>query len=262
MIAPGAIAPFSIHSRQYYSQAVQEALDKFPNPLADGEASKIAAIINLASFSGNWEDAYDYFFGWFLTDEANALTSWKGTKTATNVSDSVHTPNQGFLFDGIADFINTNITPSTDLTNASLNDIHATAYCFDNLDSGNGKFLFGTLVGVNQLLLQQSGGSIFSNVNSSLNFSKSGNFLDKTRYGLHRVEAASQQLFVNGVQAATDTDISNGLSSIPIFVGCRNTGVAGNFINAEESYFLIGGGFDLTALNTELNLVQSSFNLN
>ena len=62
-------------------------------------------------FRGVWQQ-HDYFFGWFLTDETNALTSWKGTKTATNVSDALFS-RFGVLTDGSSSYIDPNITFST-----------------------------------------------------------------------------------------------------------------------------------------------------
>ena len=62
-------------------------------------------------FRGVWQQ-HDFFFGWFLQDEANSLVSWKGTKTATNVNSA--TFNEfGVLTNGTDSYIDINITPST-----------------------------------------------------------------------------------------------------------------------------------------------------
>jgi hypothetical protein len=234
----------------------QDVINKFPNALADGEEVKIRAIVKQMYNTGVWQQ-HDYFFGWFLTDEANALISWKGTKTATNVNSA--TFNEfGVLTDGSTSYINTNIVPSTDLTNASLNNAHVEGYCYDNLDVTSSRYLYGS-GGGNFLAIRQSA-AIAAYVNG-ISLSSSGVsslFMGKTRYGIGRIDGTNQEIFVNGTEVDTESDSSTGLGTGFMSIG----GISGSsLLNARQSYFCIGGGYDLTALNASLNLVQSLFNL-
>ena len=250
---------------------VNELLDsviaKFPNTLANGEESNIRTVVRQMYNTGVWQQ-HDYFFGWFLTDETNALTSWKGTKTATNVASA--TFNEfGVLTDGSSSYINTGIVPSTDLTNASLNDIHLEAYCYDNLSVLSQKNMFGCQDATNKIFIQQRPDvNNFTFQVNSTGFSAGGGgsslglFQDNTRYGIHRGNSSNNEIYIDGTKEHTAGDASSGLVNEDLVIGCRNNnGVFDRFLNARQSYFCIGGGYDLTALNTSLNLVQSLFNL-
>lgn len=249
------------------SQTVLEVLNKFPNPLADGEAEKIEKVVDDMVYRGVWQQ-HDYFFGWFLTDETNALTSWKGTKTATNVNSS--TFNEfGVLTDGSSSYINTNVNLSTDLTNGSQNDIHIESYCYDNLSVANQKNMFSCQDATNKVFIQQRPDvNNFTYQVNGIDFSTGGGvaslglFQDNTRYGLHRDDPSNNEIYVDGNQASTEGDASSGLVNEDLVIGCRNNnGAFDRFLNARQSYFCIGGGYNLTALNTSLDLVQSTFNL-
>lgn len=246
------------------SSIVQSVLDNFPNSLTSGEAGKIEKIVDTMVSSGNW-DQIDYFFGWFLSDEANALTSWKGIKTATNVNSAVF-DSKGVLTNGSNSYIDTNIVLSTDLINAILNDTHIDSFCYDNLDTSNGKYLFGvSTTDVLQINQNPTLSRFVFNVNSATTsrFNDGvGLFQDKTRYSIGRDDSINQEMFINGVQVDTEGDVSTGLSTKSITIGALQAGIVQLHLNAKQSYFLIGGGFDLVALNNELNLVQTLFNLN
>ncbi len=64
-------------------------------------------------------------------------------------------------------------------------------------------------------------------------------------------------------EVATDADLSAALVTFEIYIGARNNGndLGSNFLNAELSYFLIGGGFNLANLDTMLDTVESEFSL-
>ena len=225
---------------------------------------KIETVVDDMVFRGVWQQ-HDYFFGWFLQDEANALVSWKGTKTATlnGTVDPTHS-SFGFLTDGVDNYIDTNITPSTDLTNASLNDIHIDAYCYDNLDTGDTKALFG-INSQKMFAFQSLSLGIVYAINQSTNSSSTTSNIiqDKTRYSIGRINSSNAELFINGVQDKTEADASSSLPIYNLYIGARNNAntSALSHINARQSYFCIGGGYDLAALNNSLNLVQSTFNL-
>ena len=149
-----------------FSAETVKAIGKMPNALAAGESEKMNRVIRLMELSGNW-DKLDYLMVFAMNDATNGLTSWKGTKTGTNVSGSVHTANQGYLFDGSADYINTNITPSTDLTNGVQDDIHVECYCYDNQDTSALKDIFGSFDSTPNRLHARQNSNLVYRVNSS-----------------------------------------------------------------------------------------------
>ena len=245
------------------SPEAQAVLAKFPNPLAVGEEAKIIQIVDLMVL-GNYTQ-YDYFFGWFLTDPVNRLTSWFGTKTATAVNSPIF--NEFGILTSNSKYIDTGIVPSTDLTNATLNDTHTETYIYEGLQGGTGThYAYGCNdVSVNFISLAQSAAGIaaFTNTNAAAIYGGETVFASKKGYGAGRIVSTNHEVFVNRSQVSTGVRNSTGLPAVSIYVGTRNgNGSPANGIASRQSYFLIGGGFDLTALNTELNLVQSLFNLN
>jgi hypothetical protein len=234
-----------------------------PNPLTDTEKDNIAEVVDTMVASGNWSKL-DYLFNRALIDPANALTSWKGIKTGANVNGCLHSPGKGYIGNGTTQYIDNNIKVSTDLVNATLNNIHAESYCYENLDSNNGRFMFGMIdtAGTDKRLSVNQGAPMAYSVNAATDDVYAGGalFLNNTRYGLHRANSADHQLYVNGVQVDSDLKASSALGIHNIYSLSRNVnGAPSNFINARESYFLVGGGFDLVALDTEMDLLETLF---
>ena len=244
-----------------YSPAVISVANKFPNQLGTDELNKIAAVVDPMVKSGNW-DKVDFLIVFAMADSGNALVSWKGTKTATGVGSPTHTANQGYESD-IGKYINTGIDLGSDLTNGIQDDLHIASYCYSNATSTAFRFLFGVNDGTNETNLQQVTGNIRWQVNSS-NVSQNNieaQFQALTRYEIHRSSAANQALYKNGSLVESEADASTGVpAGETVFIGGENNnGSFANQLNAVHSYWLVGGGFDLTALNNELNILESEF---
>lgn len=154
MIAPGNISPFWIGGKQYRSATAESVISSFPNPLANGEAGKVAQVVDTMVDSGNW--AKNKTLACLaMADPVNALWDWKRQVTYTAVNSPVHVANKGYLFDGSANYINTNFVPSTG--GLLLNDTHIECYCYENLDTTDTVSLYGAL-STDRLFIQQQPG--------------------------------------------------------------------------------------------------------
>lgn len=254
-----------------------------PNPLAEAEAQSVidkltdALVIDIENKiriavmsmfnSGTW-DNLDFWFGWHIPGSDNRLISWKGIKTGI----AVNSPSfdlKGMLSDGSTNLVNTKVKPSTDFVKATLNDTHVESYVYENLDTGVTKVLFGSNgTGSENITMFQDGTTnIVGRVNvtgaGDVTFAEtSGQFQDKTRYGIGRDDSSNQEIFKNGAQVATAAQSSSALSDEEIYVGAfNNQGVAANFINVKQSYLCIGGGFDLVVLDNDKTEYEKLFEL-
>ncbi len=263
-ISPAIVSPAVLGAREVpVSPEVQAVLDLMPNPVSASDRARIVAIVDPAVTSGVWAKI-DFFFVHAMADPDNALTSWVGTKTATNVNASTHTPLQGYLFNGTTQYLDSGVVLTTDMTNYSLNDGHTECYCYDN-SSASTAFLFGveSTISTRTFLFQFDTllqGKVHTN--GKVDYTAIGTFQDNERYGIGRDDSANQEIFRDGVEVETDSDASNSLPSVSIYIGARNKNdVVSSPINAEISYFLLGGGFNLTDLDTMLDTVETEFSL-
>lgn len=247
-----------------FSAEAQAVFDNLPNALTETEKEGIATFVDASVISGNW-DLYDYFFGYFLNDETNALTDWRTGLLSTAVSAPTHTANQGFLFNGTTQYIDTEVNLSTDSTNYVQNAANIGGYCYENNDLTKAVH---TLFFV-QVSAQSSG--VFGEFSSSrLRFSSNTNasaavysgassILSATRYFVRRTNA-QQFLYIAGSSVSTDSDASSTSANRNVFVGAYNiTPVPLHFFDGEISHFFTGGNFDITEQNSELDQLESDF---
>lgn len=259
MIAPGAITA-QLQARVF--SVAQEVLASFPNPLAPDEPGKITTVIEEMISTGDWNNTRSLAcFAMF--DPINALWDWKRQETMTNVSGSVHTPSEGYLFDGLADHINTNFLASSELL---LDDLLISVYCYENFSASSFRMLFGvTDDSSNALLIDQNvgGDSLIYQVNTTTNSvhpTVTGAFLDGTRYSIGRNDAVNNELYIAGIEVDSEADASVGLPDLDIYVGARNNnGTPNLLLNASVSYFHAMISPDIVAINNELNTLENLF---
>ena len=251
------------------SDEVQAVLDKMPNTVIQADIDKIAAIVNPAVITGVWPSGsgqtggqIDFFFA-PLTDQDNALTSWIGTKTMTNVNSVVYTPGSDWDCNGTTSYLNTNITPSTDLSIGSLNDIHLGIYCKENLSAGG----FREILGVDssgRIRISQTGAPLtrgFLNSNNAIDGSAEV-LQSNTRYQINRSAGNFAELLKNNIQVGTNTNVSATLPTDSVYLGCLNFGgTPSSFLDCKVSYFVIGGGLNQSDFNTFLSTVETEFSL-
>ena len=236
---------FASTIRGGYSSEALAVFDRLPNPLTTNEKNGIATFVDTSVASGNW-DKLDYFFGYFLEDSVNALIDWKTGLLSTAVNSPIHTPNEGYLFNGINQYINTNINLSTDLINSTLNNNYFEAYVYSNL-STDATMLYGavTTSGTSKALqLYQTTDSIKYNLfdSNSGKFTTSY-FQNRTRYAINRQTSAGKFLFINGTSAISSAIASTSIPSLNLFVGARNLrGAPANYFNGKVAYFYNGSG--------------------
>lgn len=261
MSAPGALSPVLISPRVLdgLSSEVQAVLDNMPNPVSDADEARIIAIVDPAVASGVW-DQIDFFFCFAMADPDNALTSWIGTKTATNVNAATHTALQGYLFNGTTQHLDTNINLNTEGVNYLQDSADISIYCFDFTSGGD---LFGSGSGADdRVRLRESGGSILAALNCTQSTVEATGIADTTRYGFNRTVSTEWIYFKDGVLESTEIETSDTVTTIEPFIGAfNNNGAACCWINAEVSYALFGGGIDPTDLDTMLDTVETEFSL-
>ena len=99
-----------------------------------------------------------------------------------------------------------------------------------------------------------------SRCNNSITRSSLGEQIqDNTRYGLHREVAANYDILKNG-SATNINQASVGLSSKEIYIGGYNSnGIFAGGSSYSSSHFHAMISPDLSALNTELTLLESLF---
>jgi len=251
------------------SAEVQAALDLLPNPDLE-DSDKLAAIIDPSVIDGTW-DQIDYLFNFAFEDEDNGLTNIApagGVKLAVAVNAPTHTGGEGFLFNGTTQYLQLGIIPSTDLTNATLNDMHVEFYVFDNLDAGTVKIPFGARDATQTLQTFQNTGLVYTVNNNDAGTWTTGEgapaaYADVTRYGVRRTDSTTISFLENGIVVDTEAPkTSLNLPVVEFYVGCRNSiGTADLFINAKLSYWMIGGGFNLTNLDSMLDIVETQYGL-
>lgn len=172
------------------------------------------------------------------------------------------TTGKGFLFDGVEGYLNTGFTPSTDGVNYELNDAEVQVYCWENIDETANKYLLGAQGSSGNISRITQNTTLRASINSTSNtvYTDDATFQNLTRYGVERNDSFNQQFYKNGVVVKTEADGSVGLADAEIFIGgLNNNGTPSTLINARTSYLILGGGFDNTALNTDLTLVETEF---
>jgi len=279
-ISPAIISPRVLNGGGGVSDEVQAVIDLMPNEVSAADQDRIVAIVDPAVITGLWPTGnpavvatgdVDYFYCFAMADPDNALTSWIGTKIATNINAATHTPLQGYSFNGTTQYLQSDITLSTDMTNWTLDDAHAECYCFNNSEARTDiRAMWGGETAApdntrNILFQWPSLNFMTVEINTGTNLFSSvlDTFQDNERYGAGRDDSANQELFINGAEVDTGAAASSAvLSSHEIYIAARNNnGALQDHLEAELSYFLIGGGFNLANLDTMLDTVETQFSL-
>lgn len=268
MSSPGGISPAIVAARVLdgISAEAQAVIDLMPNAVIQADQDRIVAIVDEAVDLGVW-DTIDFFFCFAMDDPDNALTSWVGTKTATNVNAATHTALQGYIGNGTTQYLDTNIDITTDMTNFLQDDGQIEAYCYDNSDAGNAA-LFGLAEGGGQrtITFQVPAGEYISwgcNGPSVNHLLVPFLYQDNTRYGVRRTASDNQDFILQGVVEDNNTDASQALSNFlfAVLANGDSEDVVGFIMEGTCSYLLVGGGFNLTNLDTVLDTVETQFEL-
>ena len=133
----------------------------------------------------------------------------------------------------------------------------------NNNKSTNNLFLFGANDGSNDIQMRQQplvSLRLFVAVNEGTGFGDSNHtaFQDNTRYGARRTASNAEDSLINGSVSASSSIVASGIPTTDIEIGA----FGGNlFFDGTISYFLIGGGFNLTNLDSMLDVVETQFSL-
>ena len=233
-----------------FSPEAQAVINRMTG-LTNDEKNAIATFVDAEVLNGNYA-LYDEFWCYGLTTAANALTGWL-TKTATN-NGATKTVN-GFSFDGITDYVDTNFTPSIDAVKFTSSDCLAGAYQYQKIGDG---CVFGSFQSAPNRVTQLFNFSInAAAINAPIGID-SGILADNTLAVLSRPD---NKLYKNGVSANMLSATEAALTSIPFYVGCRNSnGSPANFSGGVISTFIIGAGngFNHLGHNTNINTLLTS----
>ncbi len=261
MSSPGCISPAIVAERGAgggggVSPEAQAVLDRYIG-LTGTETDAIVAFVDAEVSDGNW-DTYDEFF-LFPLGATNGLIGFKSV-TGTIVNDPTFDIG-GLLFNGTTQYFDTTIDPSTDLTQASLNDIDIQCFCKDNLSTDSNDYLHGCRSGSSELSNYQGPSSIRARVNTAFivtQYDGQPEFQDENLYGIGRDESVNAEIFVDGIEVRTEADASNGFPDEPIYIGARSPVAA--FLNCKVATFKIGAaiGFNQADHNTNLRTMLTT----
>jgi len=252
---------FSI--RRFISKELQRQADEtiasFPTQLKGSELDDVNNQIGEMYGTGIWQNSKSLAV-FSMNDEDNSLHDWIRRLTMLNVGSPSHIPKRGWLYNGTDEYTDSVFTPST---GGLLQDsTHVECFCYENLDSGNIKALFGSDTTERILLFQEPTSSrtrYYCNTSVNSIDTTLSLFQDMTRYGVSRVAAASQQFFEDGAVRDSAVQASEGLPTKSILIGANNAASVGFFLNARVAYIhkMISPNF--TPLNTNLTSLESKF---
>lgn len=238
-----------------FSTEGQAAIDKFTG-LTDPQQSALNTFINSQVTSGN-HPLIKFLHTYRWGTEANALISMIGTKTQTN-NGATHGAT-GFTFDGTNDYIESNVTPSTDLSGQQDNLLVGAGVVSTN--EVNNRYIFGGFgtgdIGILENTTPRYGWTINRDSLKNSNSALGAGFINVRREG-----STDSCIEIDGVQLDINTGASSALSDGEIFIGARNSGggspslyydgVIDSFLVAE------GVGFDLPNFLTNWNIFQAA----
>lgn len=246
-----------INSEQ--QREVDETIASFPTQLKGIELDNVSNQIAEMYATGIWQNSKSLAV-FSMNDEDNSLHDWVRRLAMLNVGSPSHTPKQGWLYNGTNEYTKSGLIPST--SGMLLDDSHYECYCYENLDAGDAKALFGVETGDIIQMLQRTNPLIQGRVNSMGDTNGNASlFLDNTRYGVHRANATQQSIRINGAEDVESSVNSSALPTKDVWIGGRqsNTATLALPINARAGYFHAMISPDLAALNTNLNLLESKF---
>ena len=243
--------------------AEAQAVINLMTGLTDDEQNFIATFVDAEVLNGNWGSNYDNFMCFGLISEANALTYWRGIKTATN-NGATKTAN-GFSFDGISDWINSNWIPSVDGVKFTLDDALCGAFVYDAVSLQANDFVLATWdtpKTSSVAILHDSGGNTRWSINDvTYSDTITSALVDTSSYLVTRNASNAMALYKDGSIVDTETDVSVSLGDFNIAIAAGNfDGVISNFGRCTLSSFIVGAqiGFDHSGFNTNLNTLLTS----
>lgn len=181
-----------------------------------------------------------------------ATLNWKAPSSfqCLRILSPTFTSNVGFKPNGSTQYLNTQWTPSSNGVNYTQNNCGAGMYINDEI--GNNQVSFGAAGGGNTLefLPRTAGNSCFYWINETAGGSN-GAGTSIGFWHIKRTASNAKGLFRNGSSQGTTPQASTGLPTVPIFLGCINSGgIPATFRSNQFGSFFTGAS---------LNGLESSF---
>jgi len=231
-----------------------------PQPNAQFKLAVNTFIIN-SKANGNWDWDVFYIFRAQSQQNARINVANPGSFTITEVNSPTWTANQGYTFDGLTNYLNTNYNPNTHSSRYVLNSaclfvkIDTNTASGGQLDIGCGptnNATSGAWMGARAFTDQR-----FFRLNEKSTFASgvSGSLNSIGNWHCIRTDVNSEKLFLNGSSVLSSTGLPTiSLPVYDLYVGCvNNAGVATNFSDRRFSFAGAGSGtINATTFNTDL----------
>jgi len=187
----------------------------------------------------------DVFAGMPLSTEADALL-WLNSPSTTMslVATPAYAAKYGWTGGPGGKAINTNFVPSVDGVNYTLNDCSMSAWARTVGTVNQGAYI-GVIDGTSRTRLEHrnTGGLAIDGPNSAVSYLQGTTAATSTTglLSLQRTSSSARQVLYNGVIENSDTQVSNSLSSIPVYLLAVNfDGSASLTNNGQVSLFAAG----------------------
>jgi len=201
-------------------------------------------ILKLKS-DGNW-DKLDRLWIFATEYQQHATVSLINPTSAqiSEISSPSWTADQGYTGNGSSSYLKSNFIPSSDSVQGTQDSTSFGVYLRTNTGAAN-KIDFGTLDGTHctSILAKWSDNHFYANVNDA---SASHVVTSTSSTGLSacsRTSSTNVNYYRNGVSLGSGTQVSNGLSTIQLYMCCWNSsGTAGYFSDRQISMAYYGAG--------------------
>jgi hypothetical protein len=229
-----------------------------PASIAQAQNTMVEAIVS----AGVWSklDTF-YLFAQYTNDNDEAYVNWIDPGTYDCVENSgiasVFTSLEGVFKGGSAWFLNTGLNPTVAGGNLSQNSASLGIYSRSNF---SGYFDLGAADGVIGLVFSCSySGSIYSKINDATAFNPV-NADSRGFYIASRRGATEREIYKNGVSIASDSEVSNGLPNLELYIGKYN----GASSPPERQYAcaFYGGGLTDTEVSDLTDAVEAYMDSN
>ncbi|GAG90012.1 unnamed protein product, partial [marine sediment metagenome] len=191
-------------------------LDRF-SALTQTETDAITNFINQEVRDGNW-GLYDEFFC-FSLNATDALVGFK-SKTATNVNAATHDIN-GFTFDGVDQYIDSNFNPTADGVNYQLDNAFFGVFLNNNLSPALAALAAATNTDDLSSLLQVAGDpvTIRAYINKAAEFTTSEKSFENVSLYCAAKNATNLQMFENGISISSDVIAAQNITNSNMYIG-------------------------------------------
>ena len=204
---------------------------RFTTPPTTARKTAINTFIRALKDAGAWDDL-DVLHVMAAADSQAALLNWKSTSfTASLVNAPSFTADLGFTGDGATSYVNSGFTPSTAGGQATLNSSCFSIYALNNVV---GAAASGISDGTNQTNINPRNGSSqrVGRVNQGGTTTGFASTDSRGLTTMNRSGASAVELYLDGMQLATNTTASTALPTAALRYGSSGAAAFNGFQHA------------------------------